>query len=69
MSYWPLDYPPLTAYHSRLFGYLSHIYEPDSVALVKSHGYETKNHKIFMRMTVLLSDAFIYISSVVALVL
>ena len=63
LTYWRIDYPPLTAYVSQICGYFSHIYEPKSVELVKSHGYETPTHKAFMRATVIISDLIFYIGS------
>ncbi|KAF8821420.1 ALG6, ALG8 glycosyltransferase family protein [Cardiosporidium cionae] len=55
-SWWPLDYPPLSAYHAYIFGKLSSLYEPSSMIPVSSRGYETASHKYFMRWTVILSD-------------
>ena len=60
LSYWGLDYPPLTAYHELLLGYFSRWFEPSSVELYTSRGYETETHRNFMRMTVLVSDVFFY---------
>jgi len=68
LSYWRLDYPPLTAYHSLFLGHLSHIYENKSVEILTSHGYETPSHKFFMRATVLFSDLIIFISAVLAFI-
>ena len=59
LLYWGLDYPPLQAYHSWFFGQISSFIEPSSVKLNNSHGYETKSHKAFMRLTVLVSDLLI----------
>jgi alpha-1,3-glucosyltransferase len=64
-TYWPLDYPPLTAYHSKILGYLSHKFDEKSVELVKSYGYEEPNHKVFMRLTVIFSDLFTFIIAIV----
>jgi alpha-1,3-glucosyltransferase len=41
LSYWGLDYPPLTAYQSYLHGLFVSAFEPEAVALGTSHGYET----------------------------
>ena len=69
LSYWGLDYPPLTAYVSYICGYLSHVLVgPESVALFDSRGYEDSLHKSFMRATVLFLDVFIYFSAVYVLV-
>lgn len=65
LSYWGLDYPPLTAYHSWFLGYLSNKINKDWVALGDSHGYYSLNHKFFMRFSVILSNVFIYGTSLV----
>ena len=36
LLYWGLDYPPLTAWHSKLCGHILHWIEPESVALRSS---------------------------------
>lgn len=59
-KWWPLDYPPLTAYHEFVIGHVSRIYEPASIELGHSRGYETDSHRWFMRLTVLLSDLIVY---------
>lgn len=42
LSYWGLDYPPLTAYQSYAHGLLFlQPFAPDSVALFTSHGHES----------------------------
>ncbi|KAG8195219.1 hypothetical protein JTE90_027960 [Oedothorax gibbosus] len=61
LLYWGLDYPPLTAYHSMLCGYVAKWFNPDWVALNTSRGYESYHHKIFMRSSVLISDLMFYI--------
>ncbi len=66
-TYWRIDYPPLTAYVSWIFGYLSYLYEPNSVELFKSRGYETPSHKVFMRATLIVSDFIFFFSGVFAL--
>ncbi|OII72139.1 glucosyltransferase [Cryptosporidium ubiquitum] len=66
LSYWPLDYPPLTAYHSMLCGKIagflgfSEFFELD-----KSKGIENETLKWFMRGTVLVSDILIFFSAFV----
>lgn len=60
LTYWRIDYPPMTAYHSWIMGVISMIYEPDSMKLVESHGYETETHKFYMRMTVLVNDLIFF---------
>ncbi|XP_066453800.1 dolichyl pyrophosphate Man9GlcNAc2 alpha-1,3-glucosyltransferase [Eleutherodactylus coqui] len=64
LLYWGLDYPPLTAYHSLLCGYIAHMINPDWVVLKSSRGYESPHHKLFMRGTVLVADLIIYIPAV-----
>ncbi|KAK9468791.1 glycosyl transferase [Lipomyces arxii] len=64
LQYWGLDYPPLTAYHSWLLGYIGKIINPDWFALESSRGCENENLKSYMRLTVLVSEAFIYIPAV-----
>ena len=61
LSYWGLDYPPLTAYGSYLMGWASDILVgKESVALLDSRGFEDPVHKVFMRSTVIFWDAVIY---------
>ncbi|KAM4641437.1 dolichyl pyrophosphate Man9GlcNAc2 alpha-1,3-glucosyltransferase [Discoglossus pictus] len=64
LQYWGLDYPPLTAYHSLLCAHIAHLLNPDWVALNTSRGYESLQHKLFMRATVLVADLIIYIPAV-----
>jgi len=56
LKYWGLDYPPLTAYQSWLYGTFVHAVEPDAVALGTSRGYETYSSKLLMRYTAIFSD-------------
>lgn len=65
LLYWGLDYPPLTAYHSLLCGYIANMINPDWVALNSSRGHESLHHKLFMRATVLVADLIIYIPAVI----
>ncbi|KAM4738698.1 dolichyl pyrophosphate Man9GlcNAc2 alpha-1,3-glucosyltransferase [Anableps anableps] len=65
LNYWGLDYPPLTAYHSWLCGYVANLINPEWVELYVSRGYESPAHKLFMRTTVLVTDVLIYIPAVV----
>lgn len=61
LEYWGLDYPPLTAYHSYLCGWLSHhLVGPETVALDSSRGIEDPVHKAYMRATVLVFDFLIF---------
>lgn len=65
LQYWGLDYPPLTAYHSWLCGFIGSLIDPSWFALGTSRGLETPSSKLFMRMTVLVSDLLIYIPSLI----
>ncbi|GBN12320.1 Dolichyl pyrophosphate Man9GlcNAc2 alpha-1,3-glucosyltransferase [Araneus ventricosus] len=62
LLYWGLDYPPLTAYHSMICGYIAKWHNPDWVSLNTSRGYESYHHKIFMRSTVLVADVVFYVA-------
>jgi alpha-1,3-glucosyltransferase len=59
-EWWPLDYPPLTAYHEYIMGRLSSWYDPASIGLNSSWGYETDSHRSFMRLSVIISDVVSY---------
>ncbi|KAH9418775.1 Glucosyltransferase-like protein [Dermatophagoides pteronyssinus] len=61
LNYWGLDYPPLTAYHSWLMGKIANYFNPEWVKLNESRGFESYEHKIFMRSTVFISDLVILI--------
>ncbi|KAJ7784548.1 glycosyltransferase family 57 protein [Mycena metata] len=65
LQYWGLDYPPLTAYVSWLCGIVGHRLEPSWVALGSSRGIETEASKVFMRSTVVLLDALVYIPALI----
>ena len=60
LEYWGLDYPPLTAYHSYLLGKIANQIDPSWVALDSSRGLESDELKLFMRLTVLVTDLLIY---------
>ncbi|CAB4043472.1 Dolichyl pyrophosphate Man9 c2 alpha-1,3-glucosyltransferase, partial [Paramuricea clavata] len=64
LQYWGLDYPPLTAYHSWLCGYIANKINPDWVNLNASRGFESSEHKLFMRCTVLVADVLIYFPAI-----
>ena len=66
LQYWGLDYPPLTAYHSLLCGSIAHRINPDWVALNKSRGYESYEHKLFMRYSVLVVDLVVFFMAAIA---
>lgn len=61
LQYWGLDYPPLTAYHSLICGYVARYINLEFVALKSSRGYESYEHKLFMRSTVIVADLLVYI--------
>ena len=60
LLYWGLDYPPLTAYISLFCGSLSRHFDAPSMELHASRGYETDEHKVFMRFSVLALDFLVY---------
>lgn len=64
LSYWGLDYPPLTAYTSWLCGAIGSWIEPSWFTLDQSRGIETEGSRVFMRTTVVLLDALIYVPAV-----
>ncbi|XP_024038462.1 probable dolichyl pyrophosphate Man9GlcNAc2 alpha-1,3-glucosyltransferase isoform X2 [Citrus clementina] len=64
LSYWGLDYPPLTAYQSYFHGLFLRFFDPDSVSLFTSRGYETYVGKLLMRWTVLSSDTLIFFPAI-----
>ncbi|XP_015592872.1 probable dolichyl pyrophosphate Man9GlcNAc2 alpha-1,3-glucosyltransferase isoform X1 [Cephus cinctus] len=61
LQYWGLDYPPLTAYHSLLLGYIANVTNSDFVQLRTSRGYESESHKYFMRLSVLWAESITYL--------
>ncbi|XP_015176734.1 PREDICTED: dolichyl pyrophosphate Man9GlcNAc2 alpha-1,3-glucosyltransferase-like isoform X1 [Polistes dominula] len=65
LQYWGLDYPPLTAYHSLLLGYIANLTNPSYVKLHESRGISSPDHKYFMRMTVLFADAMIFLPAMI----
>lgn len=65
LLYWGLDYPPLTAYVSWGFGKLATYLVPSLVELKSSRGNESYSGKSFMRATVLLCDAVIFLPSLI----
>ncbi|CAK9302902.1 unnamed protein product [Gordionus sp. m RMFG-2023] len=63
LLYWGLDYPPLTAYHSYILGYISNKINPNWTKLYESRGITDNDHKIYMRITVLIADILVYMTS------
>ena len=68
LNYWGLDYPPLTAYQSWLYGKAVEAVEPEAVRLGASRGYQTDSSKRFMRYSVIVSDAVFMLPAAYALV-
>ncbi|XP_048505922.1 probable dolichyl pyrophosphate Man9GlcNAc2 alpha-1,3-glucosyltransferase [Athalia rosae] len=64
LQYWGLDYPPLTAYHSMMIGLAASRINPEFIRLGYSRGYESDEHKFFMRLSVILVDIIVYIPAV-----
>lgn len=64
LSYWGIDYPPLTTYFSYLFGKISQVTYPEIVELYKSRGIETDETIFFMRLSVLLIDLLLFFTAV-----
>lgn len=56
IEYWPLDYPPMSGYHSYILGKILNKFIPDSVEFQESHGYESPMFKMVMRFFALISD-------------
>ncbi|OVA07677.1 Glycosyl transferase [Macleaya cordata] len=65
LSYWGLDYPPLTAYQSYVHALFIHYFHPESIALFTSRGHESPFGKLLMRWTVLSSDVLIFFPAVI----
>ena len=68
LKYWGLDYPPLTAYQSWLYGKCVAALEPEAVRLTTSRGYETDSSKRIMRYSVIVSDAVFLLPAAYAFV-
>ncbi|PKU76092.1 probable dolichyl pyrophosphate Man9GlcNAc2 alpha-1,3-glucosyltransferase [Dendrobium catenatum] len=65
LSYWGLDYPPLTAYQSLAHAFLLNSSIPESLALITSRGFESHGSKLLMRWTVLVSDFLLFFPAAV----
>ena len=59
-DYWPMDYPPVTGYHSYILGKILEKYYPNSVIFKKSQGFENAKFKIIMRLFALISDLLVF---------
>ncbi|KAI7862790.1 glucosyltransferase required for N-linked glycosylation pathway [Spinellus fusiger] len=64
LEWWGLDYPPLTAYHSWLCGYIGSFLNSSWFDLYTSRGLESPESKLFMRATVFVSEMVIYMPAV-----
>jgi alpha-1,3-glucosyltransferase len=64
LQYWGLDYPPLTAYVSWIFGMISKNVFPPLVELHSSRGHESLEGKSIMRWSVILCDLLVYFPAV-----
>ncbi|SJL03724.1 related to Probable dolichyl pyrophosphate Man9GlcNAc2 alpha-1,3-glucosyltransferase [Armillaria ostoyae] len=62
LEWWGLDYPPLTAYVSWLCGFVGN---SRWFALDTSRGMESEGLKLFMRLTVVVLDAVVWVPAVV----
>ena len=47
LQYWGLDYPPLTAYHSLVMGYVANMINSSYIKLHESRGFSSESHKYF----------------------
>ncbi|OZJ03106.1 hypothetical protein BZG36_03379, partial [Bifiguratus adelaidae] len=65
LSWWGLDYPPLTAYVSWICGVVGQVIMPKWFALYDSRGYEDAESKFFMRSTVMACEMIFYIPALV----
>ncbi|CUI14081.1 GPI-anchored surface protein, putative [Bodo saltans] len=72
LTYWGLDYPPLTAYHSMALGYfakyvrLSDADFSSAFGLLTSRGSETTATIRFMRESVILSELLVFVPAALA---
>ncbi|CAI5502577.1 unnamed protein product, partial [Closterium sp. Naga37s-1] len=66
LAWWGLDYPPLTAWQSRMHGWVMHVLCPDAVALGSSRGYESDYSKALLRWTVLSTDLLVFFPAALA---
>ncbi|VDM69260.1 unnamed protein product [Strongylus vulgaris] len=64
LLYWGLDYPPLTAYHSYIMGFLAHVINPSWVSLHSSRGIQNTTHKMYMRLSAILPFHIFYVPAV-----
>ena len=67
-EYWPMDYPPMSGYHSYILGIICKIIYPQAVEPFYSRGFESPILKIIMRLFALFSDVLFFHVSVNLLV-
>ncbi|XP_031624876.1 probable dolichyl pyrophosphate Man9GlcNAc2 alpha-1,3-glucosyltransferase isoform X2 [Contarinia nasturtii] len=65
LMYWGLDYPPLTAYHSFINGWIAKKLNESYIELYTSRGITSDEHQNFMRNTVLAADFLLYIPAMI----
>ncbi|GMM49786.1 dolichyl-P-Glc:Man(9)GlcNAc(2)-PP-dolichol alpha-1,3-glucosyltransferase [Starmerella bacillaris] len=63
-QWWKLDYPPLTAYHSYVFGVIGTYLLPEAFELSTSEGIEGEYIKSYMRATVIVSQLLLFVPAV-----
>ena len=68
LEWWGLDYPPLTAYHSWVFGKIGSYIDPKWFLLHTSRGLDDETLKVFMRASVIISEYLVYIPAAVIFV-
>ncbi|EGW34114.1 uncharacterized protein SPAPADRAFT_59537 [Spathaspora passalidarum NRRL Y-27907] len=67
LSYWGLDYPPLTAYHSYLLGMIGSFINGSWFSLDESRGMETDGLRFFMRFMAIASELVLYIPAILTI--
>ncbi|KAK6204618.1 glucosyltransferase required for N-linked glycosylation pathway [Scheffersomyces amazonensis] len=67
LTYWGLDYPPLTAYHSYILGKIGSFIEASWFTLNESRGIEIDGIKFYMRFTSIVSELIFYIPAVLSI--
>ncbi|KFY15604.1 hypothetical protein V491_05630 [Pseudogymnoascus sp. VKM F-3775] len=68
LEWWGLDYPPLTAYHSWIFGKIGAYIDPKWFLLHTSRGLDDQTLKVFMRASVVISEYLVYVPAAVIFV-
>jgi alpha-1,3-glucosyltransferase len=64
LNYWGLDYPPLTAYTSMIYGKVFEKAHPPLVEWETSRGHESVQGKFLMRFSVIIFDCIIFIPAI-----